>query len=99
MTGCTRVDEWIAYRAPTGFYMFTLIGSSPPLKEPGFYVERGRNALFCLSFMNRTGTVWRNMIGRKRMTESFLDVLEFSFLYLVIVENGDIIFIAVVEGS
>jgi len=48
MTGCTRVDEWIAFRAPTGIYMFNLIGSRPPLKELGFSVERGRNALFCL---------------------------------------------------
>jgi len=39
MTGCTRVDEWIAYRAPTGIYMFNLIGSSPPLKELGFSVD------------------------------------------------------------
>jgi hypothetical protein len=39
MTGCTRVDEWIAYRAPTGIYMFNLIGSSPPLKEPGFSAD------------------------------------------------------------
>jgi hypothetical protein len=39
MTGCTRVDEWIAYRAPTGIYMFNLIGSSPPLKKLGFSVD------------------------------------------------------------
>ncbi len=39
MTGCTRVDEWIAFRAPTGIYMFNLIGSSPPLKELGFTVD------------------------------------------------------------
>jgi hypothetical protein len=36
MTGCTRVDEWIAYRAPTGIYMFNLIGSSPPLKKRNY---------------------------------------------------------------
>ena len=39
MTGCTRVDEWIAYRAPTGIYMFNLIGSRPPLKKLGFSVD------------------------------------------------------------
>nr|QNO51837.1 hypothetical protein FGALOIDC_00021 [Methanosarcinales archaeon ANME-1 ERB6] len=39
MTGCTRVDEWIAFRAPTGIYMFNLIGCSPPLKELGFSVD------------------------------------------------------------
>ena len=39
MTGCTRVDEWIAYRAPTGIYMFNLIGTCPPLKELGFSVD------------------------------------------------------------
>jgi hypothetical protein len=39
MTGCTRVDKWIAYRAPTGIYMFNLIGSSPQLKELGFSVD------------------------------------------------------------
>ena len=39
MTGCTRIDEWIAYRAPTGIYMFNLIGSSPPFKKLGFSVD------------------------------------------------------------
>jgi hypothetical protein len=39
MTGCTRVDDWIAYRAPTGIYMFNLIGSSPPLKKLGLSVD------------------------------------------------------------
>ena len=39
MTGCARIDEWIAYRAPTGIYMFNLIGCSPPLKELGFSVD------------------------------------------------------------
>ncbi len=39
MTGCTRVDEWIAYRAPIGIYMFNLIGSSPPLKKLGFSID------------------------------------------------------------
>ena len=39
MTGCTRVDDWIAYRAPTGIYMFNLIGSSPPFKKLGFSVD------------------------------------------------------------
>ena len=29
MTGCTRVDEWIAYRAPTGIYMFKATDFSP----------------------------------------------------------------------
>ena len=37
MTGCTRVDEWIVYRAPIGIYMFNLIGSSPPFI--GFSVD------------------------------------------------------------
>ena len=39
MTGCTRIDEWIAYRAPTGIYMFNLIGSDPPLKKLGFSAD------------------------------------------------------------
>jgi hypothetical protein len=39
MTGCTRVDEWIAYRAPTEIYMFNLIDNSPPLKKLGFSVD------------------------------------------------------------
>jgi hypothetical protein len=39
MTGCTRIDEWIAYSAPAEIYMFNLIGSDPPLKGLGFSVD------------------------------------------------------------
>gem|GEM_PF-1178878 len=39
MTGTTNVDEWIVYHAPTGIYLFNLIGVSPPLEKLGFSTD------------------------------------------------------------
>jgi hypothetical protein len=39
MTGNTNVDEWIVYHAPTGIYLFNLIGASPPLEKLGFSTD------------------------------------------------------------
>jgi hypothetical protein len=36
ITGCSKMNEWILYRAPMGIYMFNLIGKNAPLKILGF---------------------------------------------------------------
>jgi hypothetical protein len=36
ITGCSKMNEWILYRAPLGIYMFNLIGKNAPLEILGF---------------------------------------------------------------
>ena len=36
MTGTIDADEWIVFHAPTGIYLFNLIGDAPPLEKLGF---------------------------------------------------------------
>lgn len=39
MTGTTNADEWIVFHAPTGIYLFNLIGDAPPLEKLGFSTD------------------------------------------------------------
>jgi hypothetical protein len=39
MTGTIDADEWIVFHAPTGIYLFNLIGDAPPLEKLGFSTD------------------------------------------------------------
>lgn len=39
ITGHTRIDEWIVYHAPTGLYVFNVLGTNPPLEKLGFKIN------------------------------------------------------------